>query len=90
MVGKGGFMKNTDNKEEFIKLIIFAIIIILLIIFAMIIHRNYDFDSETKNRIINTEDFPIDNLNQNKIQEVQGVNNIYYYELEDYEDFQFE
>ena len=49
MVGKGGFMKNTDNKEEFIKLIIFAIIIILLIIFAMIIHRNYDFDSETKN-----------------------------------------
>ena len=74
-------MKNTDNKEEFIKLIIFAIIIILLIIFAMIIHRNYDFDSETKNRIINTEDFPIDNLNQNKIQEVQGVNNIYYYEL---------
>lgn len=83
-------MKNTDNKEEFIKLIIFAIIIILLIIFAMIIHRNYDFDSETKNRIINTEDFPIDNLNQNKIQEVQGVNNIYYYELEDYEDFQFE
>lgn len=83
-------MKNTDNKEEFIKLIIFAIIIILLIIFAMIIHRNYDFDSETKNRIINTEDFPIDNLNQNKIQEVQGVNNIYYYELEDYGDFQFE
>lgn len=83
-------MKNTDNKEEFIKLIIFAIIIILLIIFATIIHRNYDFDSETKNRIINTEDFPIDNLNQNKIQEVQGVNNIYYYELEDYGDFQFE
>lgn len=90
MVGKGGFMKNTDNKEEFIKLIIFAIIIILLIIFAMIIHRNYDFDSETKNRIINTEDFPIDNLNQNKIQEIQGANNIYYYELEDYGDFQFE
>lgn len=83
-------MKNTDNKEEFIKLIIFAIIIILLIIFAMIIHRNYDFDSETKNRIINTEDFPIDNLNQNKIQEIQGANNIYYYELEDYGDFQFE
>ena len=84
MVGKGGVMKNINSKEEFIK------IMVLLIIFAIVIHKNYNFNSESKNKIINTEDFPIDNLNQNKIQEVQGVNNIYYYELEDYGDFQFE
>lgn len=83
-------MKNTDKKEEFTKIIIWAVIIVLLIIFAVVIHKNYNFDLESKNEIINTEDFPIDNLNQNKIQQIQGINDMYYYELEDYGDFQLE
>lgn len=83
-------MKNTDKKEEFTKIIIWAVIIVLLIIVAVVIHKNYNFDLESKNEIINTEDFPIDNLNQNKIQQIQGINDMYYYELEDYGDFQLE
>lgn len=83
-------MKNTDNKDEFTKIIIWAMIIVLLSIFAIAIHKNYNFNSESKKEIINTEDFPINNLNQNKMQQIQGDSNIYYYELEDYGDFQFE
>lgn len=80
-------MLDKTNKEDIIKIIIFAIIIILLSVFAIVVHKNYDFDIEEKRNI---ENIPINDLDPNKVKLIQGVNGIYYYELEDYGDFQIE
>lgn len=81
-------MENRNNNEEIIKIIILAIIIVFLIIFAIIVHKNYDFNLEKKNVIINENDFPMERLDENKIQQIQGIDGVYYYEMDDYGDFQ--
>lgn len=83
-------MKNRNNNEEIIKIIIFAIIIVFLLIIASIVHKNYDFNLEKKNVIINANDFPMERLDENKIQQIQGIDGVYYYEMDDYWDFQLD
>lgn len=83
-------MKNRNNKEEIIKIIILSLIVAFLIIFAIILHKNYDFNLEKRNMIINADDFQIEGLEENKIQQIHGIDGIYYYEMEDYGDFQLD
>lgn len=79
-------MDNKKNKEDIIKIVIFAGLIVILSILAILVHTDYEL--EKKNTIINAEDFPINNFDENRVQEIQGTNGVYYYELEDYGDFQ--
>ncbi|MBQ3409605.1 MAG: hypothetical protein IJH12_10440 [Clostridia bacterium] len=79
-------MDSKKNKEDIIKIIIFAGLIVILSILAILVHTDYEL--EKKNTIINAEDFPINNFDENRAQEIQGTNGVYYYELEDYGDFQ--
>lgn len=79
-------MDNKNNKEDIIKIIIFVGLIVILSILAILVHTNYDL--EKRNTIINAEDFPLNDFDENKVQEIQGTNGVYYYELEDYGDFQ--
>ncbi len=81
-------MLDKSNREDIIKIIVFAIIIILLSIFAIVIHKNYDFDMEEKKDVEDIENIPINDLEPNKIKKIEGLNGIYYYEMEDYGDFQ--
>ena len=79
-------MDSKKNKKDIIKIIIFAGIIVILSILAILVHT--DNDLEKKNTIINAEDFPINDFDENRVQEIQGTNGFYYYKLEDYGDFQ--
>lgn len=79
-------MDSKKNKKDIIKIIIFAGLIVILSILAILVHT--DNDLEKKNTIINAEDFPINDFDENRVQEIQGTNGFYYYKLEDYGDFQ--
>ncbi|MBO5348432.1 MAG: hypothetical protein J6A89_01235 [Clostridia bacterium] len=79
---------NENNKGEIVRIIIFGIIVVVLSVFAIIVHKNFQFDVKGNSFKININDLPINNLDENKIEQIEGVNGIYYYKMEDYGDFQ--
>lgn len=79
---------NENNKGEIVRIIIFGIIVVVLSVFAIIVYKNFQFDVKGNSIKININDLPINNLDENKIEQIESVNGIYYYEIEDYGDFQ--
>lgn len=79
---------NENNKGEIVRIIIFGIIVVVLSVFAIIVYKNFQFAVKGNSFKININDLPINNLDENKIEQIESVNGIYYYEIEDYGDFQ--
>ena len=79
---------NENNKCDIGRIIVFGIIIVVLSVVSIIVHKNFQFDTKGNSFKTNINDLPINNLDENKIEQIEGVNGIYFYETEDYGDFQ--
>lgn len=81
-------MGDKSNKDELIKIVVLGIIIVILVVVSIIINKSKINPSENENNIKNANDFPIENIDSDRIEVIDDINGIYYYELEDYGDSQ--